>query len=163
MTTSDPALDRKPARGGRHAAFFATIGAIALATVATVALVLVDGRPQVTDPPDSPEATLARYLEAWDDGDVELAWSTLSSRAQALLRYPAFQASQAWLGDDAIRAWIDESVSDEADRVTLRLTVERSSEGPLGPARARVQRRVVIVREGDAWKLDTTLARPYEW
>lgn len=163
MTGNDPALDRQPARGGHRVALFATLGAIAVALVAAVALIVMDGRPQVAYPPDSPEAALQRYLDAWDQGDVDRAWSALSTRAQSLLRYPTFQSSQAWLGDEAIRVWIDESRSAESDRVVLELTVEHSSDGPLGPTRDRLQRRVTLVREGDAWLIDTTLTPPFEW
>ena len=160
MTGNDPAFDRKPARGG--VALFATLGAIAVALVAAVALIVTDGRPQAY-PPDSPEAVLQRYLDAWDQGDVDRAWSALSTRAQSLLRYATFQSSQAWLGDEAIRVWIGESRIDEPDRVVLELTVERSSDGPLGPTRDRLQRRITLVREGDTWLIDTTLTPGFEW
>jgi hypothetical protein len=163
MTGNDPAFDRTPARGGQRVALFATLGAIAVALVAAVALMVMGGRPQVACPPDSPEAALQRYLEAWDQGDVDRAWSALSTRAQSFLRYPTFESSQAWLGDEAIRVWIGESRSDEPDRVVLELTVEHSSDGPLGPRRDRLQRRITLVREGDTWLLDTTLTPPLEW
>jgi hypothetical protein len=124
---------------------------------------VMDGRSRVAYPPDSPEAALQRYLDAWDQGDVDRAWSALSTRAQTVLRYAAFQSSQAWLGDEAIRVWIDESRSIESDHVVLELTIERSSDGPLGPTRDRLQRRVTLVREDDTWLIDTTMARPFEW
>jgi hypothetical protein len=163
MTGNDPASDRKPARAGHRVAIFAILGTIAVALVAAVALIVMDGRTQVAYPPDSPEAALHRYLDAWDQGDVDRAWSALSTRAQSLLRYATFQSSQAWLGDEAIRVWIGDSRSDEPDRVVLELTVERSSDGPLGVTRDRLQRRVSLVREGDTWLLDTALTRPFEW
>lgn len=162
MTGNGQAFDRKPARGGHRTALCATLGAIAVAMVAAVALIVIDGRPQVAYPPDSPEAALQRYLDAWEQGDVDRAWSALSTRAQSFLRYPTFQSSQAWLGDEAIRVWIRQSRSDEPDRVVLELTLEHSSDSPLGPRRDRLDRRVTLVREGDTWLIDTTLTPGFE-
>jgi len=149
------------ARSEDHRAWpVGVLALLALVVLASVALFVLVIRQDAEYGADSAEAALQRYVEAWEAGDVETAYGALSSRAQERLSLSAFKDAWSRTEGSAVRVWIDER-RDAGDRVVLGLTVELSHGGLLRPDRERYRPRVTLVREGDAWKIDTPLLGNY--
>lgn len=138
------------------------LGAMALLMLAVAALFMTAAREDVSFPPDSAEAAFQGYMTAWSEGDTATAYDALSSHARSLVPYRDFAEAQSWSDDDATRVWID-SRHEEAERVILKLTIERPAGGLLGPRTERDHPNVTLVREDGAWKIDTPLVGYYPW
>jgi hypothetical protein len=138
------------------------LGALAIAVLATAALLLTMRQDEVRYPPDSAEAAFQHYIAAWDEGDTGTAYAALSSRARSLVPFRDFVEAQAWSAGTPTRVWVDER-RDVGERVILDLTIEQSWDGPLGPSRDRYQPTVTMLREDGAWKVDTPLVGYHPW
>ena len=134
----------------------AAIVALALAGMATAAIVLLSGQREVTYAPDTPEAAVQAYIRAWDTGDTDAAYAFFSSRVQARVPEWEFRHAQTWSEEDSTRIWIDER-REAGSGVILELTVERTYDGFLRPSRERDGMRLVLIRDDGAWRIDTPL------
>jgi hypothetical protein len=163
MTGSDPAVEDERPQRGRRVGRFGAVVTLASALVVGAAVLLVAGtRPEATFPPDSAEAVFQGYLDAWDAGNVEIAYAALSAKARARISLAEFREVHDWSGDAPVRVWI-EGRRDVGGEVVLELTVEQAHGGLLGPDRQRYQPTVTLIRQDDAWKIDTPLVGYETW
>ncbi len=126
----------------------------------TVLIVVLAGqRAPVDYPPDSPEAAVQAYLQAWDADDPAAAYAWFSADAQKQLAFddyrPIFEEFQRHTeGPDAARRSVFiTGTRGSGDRVTVNLTVEEVYGTGLGLNTYRSSRSVVVVREGTSWRL----------
>jgi hypothetical protein len=160
MADIAPSADQGPS--GHRIGRLALILGLVLAVAAIAAFLLATTRQDATYAPDSAEAAFQRYLAAWDRGDVETAYAALSTRARTHLPLWEFREAQSWSGDQPARVWIAER-RDFGERVVLKLTIEQSYEGLLGPSRYHDQPSVTLVREHGVWVIDTPLVGYHIW
>ena len=151
-------------RGGHGARpwLVGAVVAIALAAIATAAILFVDDEPNADYPAGSAEAAFAAWARAWESGDAETAWAGVTTRAQERTSPDAFRAANRRRSELARRIWIDEVITQE-ERTVLYLSIETFvDEGLLGSGRERKDARVTMSYEDDGWKVDTpTIA--YYW
>jgi hypothetical protein len=151
-------------RGGHDARqwLVGAVVAIALAAVATAAILLVDDEPNAGYPAGSAEAAFAAWARAWESGDVETAWAALTTRAREHTSPDAFRAANRRQSEFARRIWIDEVTAD-GERAVLYLSIETlADEGLFGSGRERKESRVTMSYEDDVWKVDTPTVA-YHW
>ena len=135
-------------------------GILALVALSIAVILLAEARGPATYEPGSPQEAMQRYLAAWEEGDLEAAYSFFSAEVQAENTFEAYER-QARPGnefpDGESAVYIDEAEG-EGDRVTLHLTVEYFyGDGGLGGNSYRTPRTVRMVREADGWKIDEPL------
>lgn len=144
-----------------------TVGVIVASVLAIVALAVVIvslvGRAPKTFEPGSPEAALQAYLVAWDDGDLETAYSSFSAAAHRDLSFADYQrAARTWRSQqtsDIRRLLLIDRSTGNAERVTVYLILEETYGKNLEASSYRSQREVSLVREEGAWRL----ADPLVW
>jgi hypothetical protein len=146
----------------RRSWVFAAAVAGALVLVAVVTVFYAMGRQDASYASESPEAAFQRYAQAWDAGDAETAYASLSARAKTRVPQRDFREAITWSGDEATRVWIDERTGTD-DLAVLVLTVETSDGGWLGVDRYRDHPRVTLIREDGSWKIDTPLVGYHTW
>lgn len=140
-------------------------GIVAILGLTVLIVVLADQRAPVDYPPDSPEAAVQAYLQAWDADDPAAAYAWFSADAQKQLAFddyrPIFEEFQRHTeGPDAARRSVFISgTRGSGDRVTVNLTVEEVYGTGLSLNTYRSSRSVAVVREGTSWKL----AEPLVW
>jgi hypothetical protein len=160
MTDDDAGRERTGPE--RRSLLFAALVVAALLIVAAATAFYASGARDASYAPGSPEAAFQRYAQAWDAGDTDAAYAALSVRAKARVPERDFREAIEWGDDGATRLWIDER-SGTDDRVVLRLTVETSHGGLFSVERYRDHPRVTMIREDDAWKIDTPLIGYHSW
>jgi hypothetical protein len=160
----DSNLQAQVAQGvGRRTWLAGSFAIVALVVLAIVALVLAAGREAAVYPTGSPEAAFQQYAAAWDAGDLDTAWGSLTLRAQGRLSEWEFRDANTWRDDEKHRVWIDER-SGADDRVVLHLTIETIYDGGLfGSGRYEDASSVTMVREDGDWKIDTPLVGYSRW
>ncbi|MEO5918664.1 MAG: hypothetical protein ABIQ17_03790 [Candidatus Limnocylindrales bacterium] len=137
---------------------------VAIAVLATVVVILGGNRPPAVYPASSPEAAVQDYLQAWADGDDEAAWAVFSAGVQADLTLDdyrtmasEFRRYQEPPSGPIRRVFIDRATI-TGEKATVDLTVEESWQGgPLERNVYRSARRLSLVREDGAWKIDEQL------
>lgn len=155
-----PGRSARPARSATAALRLGALVAVVAAMLVAV-IVVTAGRPAVY-PSDGPEAAFQRYLAAWDAGDLEAAWSSFSDRIRA-------GTSAAEYADEILEFGADRSadrrvlvverrVDDARARLGLRVEEYVADGGWGGGDLWSWEVTVVLVREDDAWHLDTYLA-----
>jgi hypothetical protein len=95
----------------------------ALVVVAIVIVLLADRRQPQQFAVGSPEATVQTYLQAWDEGDLETAYSTFTQAARRRITLDDYAAaSRFWRqsrgGDIREAVYIDRSTID-GSRATI--------------------------------------------
>ncbi|MEK6719988.1 MAG: hypothetical protein AABZ33_04870 [Chloroflexota bacterium] len=134
-------------------------GIVAILGLTVLIVVLADQRAPVDYPPDSPEAAVQGYLQAWDANDPAAAYAWFSADAQKQLAFadyrPVFAEVQRYTeGPDAARRSVFiAGTRGSGDRVTVNLTVEEVYGTGLSLNTYRSSRSVAVVREGTSWKL----------
>jgi hypothetical protein len=140
------------------------LGALLLAVVLIAgAVVLLSGRGPAPYPADSPEYTLQAFITAWNEDDIEAAYNLLSARVRqpmSLARYRQQARDYAWQREQDQRVVLlgTRPVGTGGDRVIVDLRVDQYSSGPFGSDRWSSERRVRLVREDGAWRIDEPLA-----
>ena len=140
---------------------------LAVAAVATIAIIadfVASSRPPVEYAVGSPEAAVQDYLRVWTDGDDEAALSAFSARVRAdltLADYRSmtsdFRRYQEPPSGPTRRVFIDRATI-TGEKATVDLTVEESWQGgPLERNVNRSARRLPLIREDGAWKIDEQL------
>lgn len=138
-------------------------GILALVAV-TVVVVLVAGEPKPQEfPPDSAEAAVQGYLEAWDDRDIEAAYGFFSERVRASTSLDDYRPT----ADDFLRYGMPPNgpdrrvsigdASDDGGRVVVPVTVEELYGDGLNQNVSRSTRFVQMVRDPDGWRIDELL------
>lgn len=141
--------------GGRSTWLLAGVVAIVVVCVAAASVVLLQQRQDAAYPAGSAEAAFQAYVRAWDAGDADLAWESLSTAAQERSSLERFRSANRRRPDEVHRVWIDD-VSREGDRTILYLGIESlTDDGLLGPSRERAGARMSLVLEDDDWKIDS--------
>jgi hypothetical protein len=145
-----------------------SVGVIAASVLAivgvAVVIVLVAGRrePKAFEP-GTPEAALQAYLVAWDAGDLEAAYASLSSAAQRQITFEDYErAARQWRSQQATgvdRLVLFDRSAGNAERMTVYLIVEETYGDQFGGGPYRSERQVDLVREDGAWRT----AEPLVW
>ncbi len=146
------------------------IGAAIIALVVVALIVAVALPNRATDyAAGSPEAAFQDFYEAWEAGDIEAAYSHLSSTVTAemtLSEYRRMDADWSWQRDQGHRLVLL-NVDVTADRAVLRIRVDQFSEGGLTGERYSYERSVRLVRERGTWLIDEPLVGiepvPYQY
>ena len=142
------------------------IGAVALLILvlsgAVAAFVLAGDREATVYAPGSPEAAVQAYARAWDAGDADAAWAFLTPQAQARVHRSEFRSAISWEEDTPSRVWVEER-RDLDGKTILRLGVERTWHGPLGPGRDTESLRLTLIQLDDEWRIDTPVVGFYRW
>lgn len=159
---NDNATIPKRTEGSRSAWGIGIAAAIGVVLVAAAAMALAGTREDVEYEPGSPEAAMAAYVDAWDAGDVEAAYTALTTRAQARVPLHEFREVMTWDEEVPTRIWIEQR-TDYDDRVVFDLTVETTYDGLFGPDRDTHSLRVTLINVDDAWRIDTPLVGTYSW
>ena len=144
-----------------------TVGAIVGTILGIVALAVIivglAGREPKTFEPGSPEAALQAYLVAWDEGDLEAAYSSFSAAARRGLSFEAYQrAARTWhaqQSSDTRRLLLIDRSTGNAERATVYLILEETYRRDLSASSYRSQREVSLIREEGAWRI----ADPLVW
>ena len=134
----------------------------AFVAIAAMAMVLIGDRQDTVYDPDSPEAAVQAYTQAWEGGDVDAAWQVLTPRAQERVEWFEFQHAATWSEDSPTRMWVAER-DDHDDYVVLTLSIERTWDGLLGPDRDVQSLRLRLVRLDGSWRIDSPIAGFYPW
>ena len=135
------------------------IGAIVAATlvvVAVTAVALTGSQQDATYVEGSPEAAMQAYAEALENGDIDAAYQILTPEAQARVPIYEFRSVMSWGDDLPSRVWVDDRTEFD-DRVVVKLTVETTYDGFLGPDRDTHTLRVSLIEMDGAWRIDTPL------
>lgn len=140
----------------------AAIAVAVLIVIAAVVVALLGSREEATFEAGSPEAAVQDYVEAWAAGDADAAWAMLTPRVQKWLHEREFRAALSWQEGRPSRVWIEER-DDLPDWVTLRLSVERSWDGLIGPSRETESKHVKLIEVDGAWRIDTPMVEFYQW
>ena len=142
----------------RRSGLVAGLGIAMLVTIAViVAITLRDG--PATYPAGSPEAAFQAYYQAWETGDTDAAYASLSSDVRHDLtsgEYRRQDAEQSWQRDEDRRVMLLHSEI-TGDRAVLGLRVDQFREGGLGGDRYSSERSVRLVREDGVWLIDEPL------
>ncbi|TMB56871.1 MAG: ester cyclase [Chloroflexi bacterium] len=137
---------------------FIGAGILALVVLSVVVVLLVRRGP-TTFPAGSPQAAMADYLTAWDDDDIEAAYSFLSDGVHEQVSLADYQQAVDQYGgynQPNHQVTIDR-VDGSGDSVTLRLTVEEFYGDGLSANVSRSPRSVRMVHQPDGWKIDEQL------
>ena len=134
----------------------------AFVAIAAMAMVLIGDRQDTVYDPDSPEAAVQAYTQAWEGGDVDAAWQVLTPRAQERVEWFEFQHAATWSEESPTRMWVAER-DDHVDYVVLTLSIERTWDGLLGPDRDVQSLRLRLVRLDGSWRIDSPIAGFYPW
>lgn len=134
---------------------------VALVVVAVVIVMLADRRQPQQFAAGSPEATVQTYLRAWDDGDLETAYSSFSEAARRRITLDDYVAtSRFWResrgGDVREAVYIDRSTID-GSRATIYLVVETTYGSGLEVNTYRSQREISLELEDGAWRIAEAL------
>ncbi len=134
------------------------VAIIALVVVALIVAVALPNRP--TDyAAGSPEAAFQDFYEAWETGDIEAAYSHLSSAVTAemtLSEYRRMDADWSWQRDQG-RRLVLLNVDVTGERATLHVRVDDFYQGGLSGQRNSYERSVRLVRERGSWLIDEPL------
>jgi hypothetical protein len=133
----------------------------ALVVVAIVIVLLADRRQPQQFAVGSPEATVQTYLQAWDEGDLETAYSTFTQAARRRITLDDYAAaSRFWRqsrgGDIREAVYIDRSTID-GSRATIYLIVETTYGSDLEVNTYRNQREITLELEDGAWRIADVL------
>jgi hypothetical protein len=135
------------------------VGIVVISLASVVVVALAANRGPAIFPPDSPEAALQAYLEAFEAGDYAPAYAFFSSDVQATMSATEFEAAaQDYAGyrTEAYRVTFD-GTEGSGDRVTVQVTQEVNSGGGLTTDRYSYQTVVPMVRENGSWRIDEAL------
>ena len=160
MDESTAATD--PQGGGRTIWLGGAIVAMVIVVIAAVLFVAAGDREDAAYAPGSPEAAYQAYLRAWEAGDVDTAWASLTSQAQDRVDEYEFRAAARWRDEERVRIWIDD-VDTTAERATLHVTIETTYDGLLGPDHDRHDAWVRLVREDGEWRIASPLIGYDQW
>lgn len=143
-------------------------GILALVILAVAVVLLAGDREPQEFPPDSPEAALQAYLAAWDDGDIEAAYTYFSRRIHGTTSFEVYQRAADDFATYGMppngpqrRVFIDE-VTGSYPRVVVHLTVEELYGDGLSQNVQRSTRLVRMVsdavsRDPNQWRIDEPL------
>lgn len=133
-------------------------GIVALVVVSVAVVLLADNRQAQTFPPDSPEAAVQAYLQAWEDEDTDALWESFSTETREGRTFEEYERAVADYflysspGGTTRNVFID-GVDGSGDRVTVELTVEEFYADGLNTTSYRSPRSIRMVHEDGAWKL----------
>lgn len=136
----------------------AGLGIVALVAIAVIVAVTLPKAP-ATYPAGSPEAAFQAYYQAWETGDTDAAYTSLSSDVRHDLtsdEYRRRDSEQSWQRDEDRRVILLHSEI-IGDRAVLDLRVDQFREGGLGGDRYSSDRSVRLVREDGVWLIDEPL------
>lgn len=148
-----------PARSGPpRSVLVAGLAIVALVAIAVIVAVALPDEP-ATYPAGSPEAAFQVYYQAWERGDGEAAYASLSSDVKGDItsaEYRRRDSEQSWQRDEDRRVVLLRSEI-TGDRAVLDLRVDQFHEGGLGGDRYSYDRSVRLVREDGVWLIDEPL------
>jgi len=134
-------------------------GAIVALVVIALAVALTRPNQPAVYMAGTPEATFQDFYKAWEDGDIEAAFSHLSSGVTTnltLAEYRRLDADQSWQRDQDRRVvLLGGDVTN--DRATLHVRVDQFSGGGLGGGRYSSERSIRLVLENGIWRIDEPL------
>lgn len=137
-------------------------GGVVALVIITVAVVLLAGeRGSEEFGEDTPEGSLQRYLAAFDDGDLDTAYSYFSSRVRAEMNREAYERTVVMydpgLGTERTRRALFDGRQGEGDSLRLQVTVEEVYGDGLNASSNRYEREVRMVRDAGGWRIDEPL------
>ncbi len=149
-----PARSRPP-----RSVLVAGLAIVALIAIAVIVAVALPDEP-ATYPAGSPEAAFQDYYQAWEAGDSETAYESLSSDVRRDItsdEYRRMDSEQSWQRDEDRRVVLLASEI-TGDRAVLDLRVDQFTQGGgLGGDRYSYDRSVRLVREDGVWLIDEPL------
>lgn len=134
---------------------------LAIAALIVIAVVVALARPSAptTYPAGSPEAAFQGYYAAWENGDLEAAYSHLSPAVTAdlsLAEYRRVDSEQAWQRSQDRRLVLT-AVETTGDRAVLHVRLDQAISGGIGDQRYSEDRTVRLVRQAGTWMIDEPL------
>jgi hypothetical protein len=151
-----------PARPRDRSLPFIGVGVAVIAIGAVIAVVLLANRAPVTYSPDSPQAALQGYLQAFERGDYATSYTYFSEEVRATTSEAEYRTLIQQYGiydsNPSSRILFDRTTG-SGDRVVLHLIVEQSSGGgPFGGGDVyRSSRQIAMVREAAGWRINQAL------
>ncbi|MFE5670607.1 hypothetical protein ACFQ58_03260 [Agromyces sp. NPDC056523] len=143
----DASSARPPARPDRT--LIIIVGVIAALVIIALVVVFTRGEPQSLDE-STPEGVVQRYSAAVIDGDEETAKEYLVDElADGCVRMegPPTDGMRVTL--------VDTQERDDSADVRVLIAISYGGGGPLGPDEVQEEGEFDLVRDGDAWRIDT--------
>jgi hypothetical protein len=146
-----------------HRSLVAIVAGIVGIVVISVAVVILTGTRPAEFPPGSPQAALQAYLQDWEDGDLEAAYTAFSSQVRAQVSYPQYQRAAdefrmyGFPPNGPSRRVLFDRVRGEGDRMTVEVTVEELYGDGLSVNASRSSRSIRMVLQDGTWRIAQAL------